>query len=458
MASAAILSLLQKLRAGSASKVFGLSVANAVFGLATATLLARVMGPYNFGSYNFLLAVLAIVSFPIGTGLRQVVLRETAYAVARPDALHPYHTWLWAYRTAALLCVVAAAIGIAWAAMTVGITGNITVGILLIVILFAVPLMHVGVGSVQGMGFVVTSQIPEYLIRPIGILVIMGAIALVNATRPLTLETAIAVYAVTCVIGAGAALWWLRTLSAKGLPDRPIDRSAAGALNRRALVTAAVSFGMIQSVQLIMDNVDTVMLGLLTSPTQIAHYRVASAIATLASFAIIAVNTVISSEIARLHALGARDELQKLIHMSTRVSALISFASLIAILVGGHLALLILFGAEYGAAAVPLYILALGRFFASCFGPVATVLSLTGHERMTLAGLCASALCNVVLNPLLIPHFGAAGAAMASASSLMVWSIFLWVSLRRSTGFTTMFGPSTRNWLKNRPASLGDRV
>ncbi|MBX3565279.1 MAG: polysaccharide biosynthesis C-terminal domain-containing protein [Sphingomonas sp.] len=429
-------SLLERLRSGAAAKVFGLSIANAIFGLATATSLARLMGPHNFGGYNFLLALLAIVSFPIGTGLRQVVLRETAYAVARPDGVHPYHIWRWGYQAAILLCVVVLAGGFAWGAAIVGVSGNVTLAILLAIILITVPVMHVGVGAVQGMGMVVVSQIPEYLMRPIGILVVTGIVAIVTTARPLGLETALGIYAAISLVCAGAAMFWLRKYTARNFADRPLGQTS---LDRRALTMAALSFGMIQSVQLITDNVDTLMLGFLTTTVEVAHYRVAAAIATLASFAIIAINTVISPEIARLHALGARDELQRLIHTSTRVIVLISLVSLVAILVAGHLVLMILFGSEYSAAAVPLYTLSIGRFVASCFGPVATVLSLTGHERLTLAGLCASALCNVALNPLFIPLYGATGAALSSGISMIVWGAFLWVALRKATGFTTMF-------------------
>lgn len=432
--------LLEKLRSGATARIFGLSVANALLGLATATLLARVLGPNNFGTYSFLLAVLATASSPIGTGLRQVVLRETAYARARPDAPHPYHVWLWAYKVGALFCLACAVAGIGWGMASIGLSGRTAIIASLIVTLFAVPIMHVGVGGIQGLGFTVTSQIPEYLIRPIGLLVIFGALALVDSARPLPLEPALVVYAISTVIAAGAALLWLRGYAVRGSAELSLDRVSPRSLDTRALTWAAASFGMIQSVQFIADTVDMLMLGFLDNAIAVAHYRVATAIATLTSFGIIAVNTAIAPEVARLHAQGAREELQKLIHTSTLVISLISLAALLGILIAGHLVLVILFGSEYVAATMPLFILSAGRFVNCCFGPVALVLSLTGHERLTLAGLCASAAVNIMLCPILIPGYGAVGAALAASISMAVWGLFLWVALRRTTGFTTMLG------------------
>jgi O-antigen/teichoic acid export membrane protein len=66
---------------------------------------------------------------------------------------------------------------------------------------------------------------------------------------------------------------------------------------------------------------------------------------------------------------------------------------------------------------------------------------MTGHERDVARSLAISALLNIVLGLALIPGWGAEGAAVAAATSLVVWNIVLAVRVYRKLGIRpTAFG------------------
>jgi O-antigen/teichoic acid export membrane protein len=97
----------------------------------------------------------------------------------------------------------------------------------------------------------------------------------------------------------------------------------------------------------------------------------------------------------------------------------------------------LVFGAAYAGAAAPLAILASGQLVNATAGPVAALLSMTGHERDVGAVFTMAAIINVLLNIFLIPRFGINGAAAATAVSLAFWNIALFVRVRSRLGISS---------------------
>jgi O-antigen/teichoic acid export membrane protein len=56
---------------------------------------------------------------------------------------------------------------------------------------------------------------------------------------------------------------------------------------------------------------------------------------------------------------------------------------------------------------------------------------MTGHERIAARILWQTATLNIAMNAVLIPLFGMAGAATASAVSLVVWNAALYRQVRQ---------------------------
>ena len=101
-----------------------------------------------------------------------------------------------------------------------------------------------------------------------------------------------------------------------------------------------------------------------------------------------------------------------------------------------------LYGAEYASGALVLRILALGFVTNSYFGFCYHNLIASGDSDFLLKCSVASAGVNVLLNFLLIPHFGMAGAAIASAVSFASIEVLMTIRTWRKQHmhpFTSMY-------------------
>ena len=70
-------------------------------------------------------------------------------------------------------------------------------------------------------------------------------------------------------------------------------------------------------------------------------------------------------------------------------------------------------------------------------GSVGQVLNMTGHEKDSAIGMAIGAIANVCLNFLLIPRWGASGAAVATGVSVAIWNIVLAAFVYRRLGLNT---------------------
>jgi O-antigen/teichoic acid export membrane protein len=96
--------------------------------------------------------------------------------------------------------------------------------------------------------------------------------------------------------------------------------------------------------------------------------------------------------------------------------------------------LLSLFGTDFAAAYPLMFLLAVGLLARASVGPSERLLSMLGEQRAcAIAYACAFA-CNLVGCLLLIPDFGAGGAAIATSLALIVESVLLFAIVKLRLG------------------------
>jgi O-antigen/teichoic acid export membrane protein len=102
---------------------------------------------------------------------------------------------------------------------------------------------------------------------------------------------------------------------------------------------------------------------------------------------------------------------------------------------------LLLFGREFTRGAAAVVILSIGQIINAMMGSVGVLLLMAGYEREVAIAAAISAALNVLLNLIMIPSLGIAGAALAVAGSLFVWNVLLSVCVHRRLGIhTTVLG------------------
>ena len=137
--------------------------------------------------------------------------------------------------------------------------------------------------------------------------------------------------------------------------------------------------------------------------------------------------------IAAAYERGAGDELYRVSSIVARIGFVFALVSAMALYVLAK-PLLALFGHEFGQGSRVLAVLLLGGVVNAFTGVVAYLLTLTGRERHALAIFAGALALSVGLNLLLIPRFGAVGAAVASSSATAAWNLAMLVYVRRVIG------------------------
>ncbi|WP_122816502.1 polysaccharide biosynthesis C-terminal domain-containing protein [Nocardioides pantholopis] len=222
-------------------------------------------------------------------------------------------------------------------------------------------------------------------------------------------------YVVSCLLAARA----LRRLAhAHRLP------SALGP--RTALLTAAAEVwrftaprSLTQVAQTAIRRADIPLVAALAGPAAAAVYTAASRIVALGQLGIKGIQQMVGPQMARLLGAGHREAAVLTLRSATTWSVTIAWPVYLACLAVPE-AVLAVFGSGYTGATTVVVVLAAAMLVGTAAGPVDTALLMTGRSVASLLNNLAALATNLVLNVLLIPRWGAEGAAVAWAASIVV--------------------------------------
>jgi O-antigen/teichoic acid export membrane protein len=190
---------------------------------------------------------------------------------------------------------------------------------------------------------------------------------------------------------------------------------------------------LITAVQELLNQLQVVMLGGLMNAQAAGLFAAASRLSNLLSFGLVAVSSICGPMIASAYHRRALGELGRLASLTAKIGLAFAIVAAIGLVVAGPL-LLSLFGGEFTAAYPVLVVLIAGGLVNAFTGVVAYLLTLTGHEVQALVTFALALAANIILNLLLIPHWGPVGAAAASTSSTILWNVAMVVYVRRRLG------------------------
>jgi O-antigen/teichoic acid export membrane protein len=194
---------------------------------------------------------------------------------------------------------------------------------------------------------------------------------------------------------------------------------------------------IIGAASVINSSADLVMLGAMTNAEETGAYGLAVRVTAILLIPMLAVASGLSHEVSMLHNSGRSQALSDVVRTAGRSVVWLT----------GSLALLItastpffgwMFGAEFVAAIAPLLILCWARFLETLAGQPNMVLVNTSFAGLGAVYVSISAIANIGLNALLIPRFGAVGAAVATAISQLALTAAMAVEVRRKLAVSTL--------------------
>lgn len=410
----------------------GIKLGYLLLTLGISILFSRALGPEQFGSYAFVIALTSLLAIPCQIGLPNLIIRETAryQAVAKWQLLRGL--WEWAIRTAFRSSLVFSALAVLFLTTVFDYEDRWMAVAAAAVIVPLIAAANVRAAMLTGLRHVVFGQLPEFLVRPV-IVLAGGALFVLLAPSVFDAGHALLVYAGGALAGLVVAAGLRRRL-APDLVGRPQEPPA---YETAAWWASALPLALIGGMRAINAQIDIILIGALRTEAEVGVYRVAVQAASLVAFGITVMNSVVAPHFSRYYTRGDRVALQRLVLLTSRLTAMASVPAAAIFIFWGEPILGLVFGAGYHAGAQPLALLALGYLATALWGPVATLLNMTGHERETLKGVTLGALANVGLNLALVPTYGMIGAAFSTLVTMLLWNLYLWRRVLQLTGIET---------------------
>ncbi|MBB4303593.1 O-antigen/teichoic acid export membrane protein [Rhodobium orientis] len=266
---------------------------------------------------------------------------------------------------------------------------------------------------------------PIYIWRPMLIL----AVVLGMDAAGVPLDAANVCLAAIGATYVSAVIQWLRL-------DRRLAGVVAAGARRFALgdwLRISLPILLVDGFFVLLTGTDVVILGQFRSPDEVAVYFAATKTLALVHFVYYAVRAGAAHRYSKFFHSGDHDGLARFVADSVKWTFWPSLAFALLLVVFGEL-VLSLFGAGFAAGYPSLVILTAGVVARAALGPVESLLTMAGHQNAAAAVYGGTFAANLMLCLLLIPAYGAEGAAAAMSLALIGESLALYSVTRRKLG------------------------
>jgi O-antigen/teichoic acid export membrane protein len=243
--------------------------------------------------------------------------------------------------------------------------------------------------------------------------------------------SAVIAFFLACAILYFYSQWRMQVQLAQ-LPARVIPGDSF-----RRILNVAWPIFLSSSIFMLMSWTDTLMIGYFMEESDVGIYRIAFRISTVITFTQFAINGIAAPMIAAHYHNKDIRGLRNLIHKISLFNFVLSVPIFIIIIFFPGF-LLGLFGEEFMQATRLLRILSFGQVVFALSGPVMYILTMTKHEKTAVYIMLVTAGINLVGNAVLIPLIGLKGAALATASTTVLWNIIAVLSVFRYLGVVSM--------------------
>ena len=411
-----------------AGTVFLIRVASAVLAFGSQVLFARWMGTFEFGVYvyvwTWVLLLGQAIDLGLGTAAQRFIpeYRERGF-VALLRGFVSGSRWL-----AVGIALVIAALGAGIVRLMEPWLGDyMSIPLYLACVTMpAYALANVQEGIARSYDWVGLALMPAYITRQLLLTILMAAAYFAHLPMD----------AVTAMMVAGISIWapalWQMLLVNRRLSRR--IEPGPKAYDFKIWLTTALPILMVEGFYSLLAYTDVLVLQHFRSPNEVAVYYAAAKTLALVSFIYYSVSATTGHRFSTFHVAGDHKGLSALITQSIRWTFWPSLAATVLLLLLGR-PILNLFGPQFAAGYHLMFILALGLLARAAIGPIERLLNMLGEQRICAMVYAGAFAVNLGLCVILIPRWGMAGAAVATASALIIESILLYIVTKRRLGF-----------------------
>jgi O-antigen/teichoic acid export membrane protein len=402
-----------------ATSTFAIQIASIGLRFTTSIILARLLGTIGYGAYSYALAWLSLLEVPAVFGQKTILVRNIAAYRAQSAWDLTAGLLKWADKLVLLLSLALTLVGFTVIWIITDRLDSETL-VTLSVALFVLPLValtRLRQATLQGLHHVVAGQLPEKIVRPVSLIILVGIVHLF-IQRELSAPWAVGLDVIAMGVAFIVAKWMLDLVCPLAVKE------AVPVYQTRMWMRSALPIMFIVGMNIVNTRADILMLGALKGNAMVGIYTVADRGAQFVFFAMTAVSVPLNPLIASLYASGQKERLQYIVTKITRIVSGLSLLIVVGLTVFGNWFLL-LFGTEFTEGYVALAILNCGQLLTVAMGPVGWLLVMTGHQRDAALVSGVGTGLNIILNLMLIPEWGVEGAATATTISTIISNFVL---------------------------------
>jgi O-antigen/teichoic acid export membrane protein len=403
--------------------------------LAIQVLVVRYLSQGDYGAFAYALAIANLLTVAVGFGLDQAIQRFAAIY----DERQSYDRLAGAILLQVGLVVVlgtAVAVG-TWVGqdtlLGLAIDDPTAITLLTVMVLLA-PLqaldaLIMNLFAVWARPMVIFTR--KYLLAP-GLKLAAAAAVVLLGADVLTLAWA--------YVGATLAgiLVYARLLVRTFTRQRIIERGRRIVWPIRELASYALWAVASDLVVVLLFASDAILVGALRGTEDVALVQAVQPVANGNLFVFYALIPLFIPLMSRLFARGDMGQASSVYRRSSLWALVFTFPVLALTFPFAGVTAVTLFGAQYGPSGPILALFAIGQYSQAACGLAGLTLKVTANLRRLAALNIVIAVANIGANLLLIPRFGALGAAMGTAAALVTLNAGRLILLKRATGMTVL--------------------
>lgn len=224
----------------------------------------------------------------------------------------------------------------------------------------------------------------------------------------------------------GSYLLYIRFYRVLKAPEHGTDYvRCTGSIIKYSLPLLILTFAF-----LIATEIDIIMLGMFSTNTEVGIYAAAKQVIIKIPHISLAIVMGIMPVFAKLNS-SNHEELQDLLNKILKVNAIIMIPIVLSILFFSGYFIPLIFGEKYSASVLPLQILTVYLLCTSFSKPLSQFLTYRGIAVNRVIYTSGVIILNIILNMLLIPQYGAVGAAIATSVAFIPLVLLNWLEVKR---------------------------
>lgn len=386
----------------------GLRIAGLVSTFALGVVLARALGPAEYGVYGLVTTVAGLLMTVTQLGTPQLAVRDFSI-LSEAGQWEEVERRLLQY--AVSTTTIAAVVGVLATGTADLMEGNPRT--VLLIAQGAILTLLMGVTSLaasmlRGLGAMIKGQVMDILIRPA--LVFLAALLLLQGERSINSVLALWLQIAVTLISSVISVQWIMGC----IPERRRSRRAPRGLVHFGWLKTAIPLGIVDMLRQLSGAYSVIFVGWLASAMDLGVFRVAVACGVVFAMPVTIFHVVFAPRMAQLNQAGKQRDLQLLLSNTTMAMLAIMVPATLASWFLGKIAISFAFGPQYAPAWLPLFFLCFAQLIYAAFGMGPILLAMCGGERrLTLIYILAVG-SGILLTLPLTWRWGPAGAAAAS--------------------------------------------